>query len=100
MIQLYFRALEHIDAVKGQAFNIGGGLENSLSLLELFSLLEELINLVKPLRFRRIAPRKSDQAVFVADNRKIENLLGWRPKVGSTAGIRQMIEWSRNFGLG
>ena len=44
MKKLYFATVNHIDQVKGQAFNIGGGIKNSLSLLELFALLEELLN--------------------------------------------------------
>ena len=37
----YFAAVKHIDQARGQAFNIGGGMANSSSLLELFEILEE-----------------------------------------------------------
>ena len=58
-----------IKDAKGQVFNIGGGIENSLSLLELFSLLEKELNV--KLNYTQLPPRESDQKVFVADIKKI-----------------------------
>ena len=37
MVRLYFIATDKIEKIKGNVFNIGGGEDNSLSLLELFS---------------------------------------------------------------
>jgi len=36
VVSIYFKTIENVEQAKGQAFNIGGGVENSLSLLELF----------------------------------------------------------------
>ncbi|MFM2004531.1 MAG: hypothetical protein RLZZ09_186 [Pseudomonadota bacterium] len=93
-VALYLQAAAHSETLKGQAFNIGGGLENSCSLLELFSILgaELSINMT----FTQLAPRESDQRVFIADNSKIENLLGWKPLVSKQAGIRKMVEWEQS----
>lgn len=92
MISLYFSTLRHIDAAAGQAFNIGGGIDNSLSLLELFKLLESEID--QPLRHTCLPPRESDQRVFVADIAKATTLLGgWKPKVSVTTGVAQMLAW-------
>lgn len=93
MERLYFAALERIDTAAGQVFNIGGGMVNSLSLLELFALLEELLGV--RLAYRKLEPRYSDQKIFVADIGKAERLLGWTPRVGTRAGIRAMVEWIR-----
>src|ERR1039458_8193448 len=38
MITLYFSALDNMPIASGNAFNVGGGIGNSLSLLELFGL--------------------------------------------------------------
>lgn len=92
MVRLYFSALNNIDAVAGQAFNIGGGITASLSLIELLELLETLIG--KPLVYERISPRQSDQRVFVADIKKAEKLLLWKPLLGSTVGVSKMLEWA------
>jgi CDP-paratose 2-epimerase len=94
MVRLYFSAVNNIDVAAGQAFNIGGGIDSSLSLLELFKLLEGLIGQV--LVYERIASRVSDQRVFVAGIKKAENLLSWRPLVGSTMGVSKMLDWVKN----
>ena len=76
----------------GQAFNIGGGMDNSLSLIELFARLETL--LAVRLAARNGPWRPSDQKVFVADTRKARRLLGWRPRIGVEQGLAKMIEWA------
>lgn len=92
MINLYFSAVKHIDKARGHAFNIGGGIANSLSLLELFALLERILG--SKMEYERIAPRESDQRVFVADYGKAWRLIGWKPNVSAEEGIRRMAEWS------
>lgn len=91
MITLYNAALQNIEAARGQVFNIGGGMDNSLSLLELFGLLEELSG--QPMRYTCHPPRESDQRVFVADIAKAERILGWAPRVSARAGIEEMMVW-------
>lgn len=91
MKRLYLAAVNNINNAKGKAFNIGGGHENSLSLLELFGLLETLI--MQPLNFEKLPPRESDQRVFIADNRRATSILGWRPLVSSREGVSRMLAW-------
>ena len=91
MKRLYFAAHANIDRAKGQAFNIGGGMVNSLSLLELFSLLETITGV--KLNYTKIPARESDQQVFVADITKAKNILGWKPEVVPRDGISQMVQW-------
>jgi len=91
MISLYFKTVERIEEAKGQAFNIGGGVRNSLSLLELFEILEKELDV--ELRYKKLPWRKSDQKVFVADITKARDIIGWQPKIDKLEGIRKMIEW-------
>ena len=91
MVRLYFTAYEHIDDIYGQAFNIGGTMSNALSLLELFSMLEEILGI--KMDYVEIPPRQSDQKVFVADISKINRLIGWKPEVSALQGVSKMIEW-------
>lgn len=93
MVRLYFTAAERIDAVSGRAFNVGGGMANSLSLLELFALLEELLGI--SLAYTRLPPRASDQKVFVADTSALGASLGWRPRVDKREGVTRMLAWVR-----
>lgn len=91
MIRLYYTALGNIEKVKGQAFNIGGTIDQSLSLLELFDMLEDILGI--KLEYTCLEPRISDQKVFVADTGKIERYIGWKPEVSAYEGIKSMIEW-------
>lgn len=98
LVAVYRQAAAQIATTAGQIYNIGGGMENSLSLLELFDLLAGLTG--HPLRFSRLAWRAGDQKVFVADTRKAERDFGWRPQVSKTEGIRAMLDWSRELAHG
>jgi CDP-paratose 2-epimerase len=91
MKRLYMDAIGNVDRAKGQAFNIGGGIDNSLSLLELFSLLEGLLNI--KLNYTRLPVRESDQRVFVADIAKARCLLNWQPMVSAQDGVARMVDW-------
>lgn len=89
--RLYFIAHDKIDSAKGQVFNVGGGMVNSLSILELFSLLKSIIGV--RLDYIKIPFRESDQKVFVADITKARDVLGWKPEVPPYEGISQMLQW-------
>jgi CDP-paratose 2-epimerase len=91
MRRIYTAALLNIDKVKGQAFNIGGGIENSLSLLELFKLLEKIVKV--ELRYTKFPVRESDQRVFISDIEKSKNNLNWQPQISAQEGVKRMVEW-------
>jgi len=87
---LYFLASENIEKTKGQAFNIGGGIENSLSLLELFKLLED--ELLIEMNYKKLPWRESDQKVFICDSAKALNFLGWKPNICRNEGVLRMLK--------
>ena len=95
MADLYLAAAKNIEKIKGQAFNIGGGIENSLSLLELFSLLEKMLGI--KMNYTQLPPRQSDQKFFVADITKATKLLGWKPRVSKEKGIKEMVSWIKEM---
>ena len=91
-VALYLQATDNIETIKGQAFNIGGGIENSSSLLELFDFLEQELDI--QMTYQQLPIRESDQRVFVADITKAQKLINnWTPKVSKVEGVRKMIEW-------
>jgi CDP-paratose 2-epimerase len=94
MVALYLKASTKIDSIKGQAFNVGGGMDNSSSLLELFSFLEKELDV--KMEYKELPVRESDQRVFVADLKKAKELIGWEPKVSKDEGIRKMIDWIKS----
>lgn len=96
LVRLYRCAYENRDRVAGEIFNIGGGTENSLSLLELFALLKSQLKMAQPLRFTPTPRRKSDQDFFVADIRKAQRLLHWTPQVSAADGVARMLSWIKS----
>lgn len=95
-VRCYFAAAENLAQARGQAFNIGGGMANSSSLLELLKFLGHEIG--TELRFTRLPWRHSDQKFFVADITKATARLKWKPSTQKADGIRATLDWiSRNL---
>ena len=90
-VNLYFMAAKKINTLKGKVFNIGGGIDNSISILELFDMLEKKLNI--QLKYEKLRPREGDQKFFVTNIDKAKNLIKWRPEVSIDEGIDKMIEW-------
>ena len=88
VVNLYFSAKDCNQAY-GQVFNIGGGIDNSLSLLELFAMLEQRLGI--KMQYKQLEWRESDQKVFVADITKAKNIIKWQPKVNKEEGIAKML---------
>ncbi|KXS43217.1 MAG: CDP-paratose 2-epimerase [Candidatus Frackibacter sp. T328-2] len=95
LINCYFSAIEHIEQAKGEVFNIGGGVENSFSLLELFNYLEELLKI--NMQYEKIDWRRSDQKVFIADITKAQQILNWSPKIYKNEGVKRMVGWIKEL---
>lgn len=90
-VACYLAAHEQVKQAKGKAFNIGGGYENSMSLLELFLHLERELSV--KLNPQSLPWRANDQRYFVADNTKATEFLGWSPKTTKEQGIADAIAW-------
>jgi CDP-paratose 2-epimerase len=90
-VDLYFNLVNNINLVKGKAFNIGGGIQNSFSIIELLTFLEEILEV--KLNYTKIQERQSDQKFFVCNFDSLTNLIGWLPKVSKFEGIKQMVNW-------
>ncbi len=93
VVRLYRTVGENVERCVGRAFNVGGGMANSFSLIELFKFLEKQLG--TELSYEKLPPRQSDQRVFVADTAAIEAASGWCPSVSREEGVREMLEWVR-----
>lgn len=81
-----------------EVFCIGGGIKNTLSLLELIELLEK--NTGMKLNPAYSGWRPSDQKVYISNISKIEKKLNWQPKISPKEGIKRLIDWVKaNKGL-
>jgi len=90
LIDAFLTAQQHFPRLNGQAFNIGGGSQNTISLLELMDLLKEYGE-NPALSFS--SWRTGDQKYFVSDCGKFERLTGWKPRVGVRQGIQELYRW-------
>ncbi|MFM7928808.1 MAG: hypothetical protein ACKO9Q_13945, partial [Pirellula sp.] len=93
LVSLYRSAYERRDQCTGEVFNIGGGIRNSISMLELFDLLKDQLGLDEGLVFDKQSRRQSDQDFFVANIDKAQRVLQWSPSVDVPKGVSQMIQW-------
>ncbi len=91
LVAAYKAAAANPQKSGGQIFNVGGGPSRTLSLVELLEFLEKRLN--KKIPIGHAEPRAGDQPVFVADIRKIERELNWRPKIDPLEGTGMLIDW-------
>jgi len=90
-VDTYVQAWKRIDAVKGRAFNLGGGPANAVSLRQLLAHIETLVG--RPVDVRYADWRAGDQRYFVADTRAAEAALDLQPKVDWRDGVANLARW-------
>jgi CDP-paratose 2-epimerase len=91
LVDAFELARANVDALSGQAFNIGGGPQNTLSLLRLLQIIEEIHGHQPSHTFE--AWRPGDQRYYVSDTSKFQAATGWKPKVKPLAGVQQLYNW-------
>jgi CDP-paratose 2-epimerase len=94
LVDAFVTAREKIDSISGEAFNIGGGVENTTSLLELMHLIAELRDGVAP-QIDWGDWRPGDQRYYVSNFQKFRDATGWVPRVGVEEGVRRLHAWLR-----
>lgn len=90
MARAYLAVAEHIDAVKGEAYNFSGG--NPLSIRELTVLISRLFDGKE----REPVFRGRPQSVPIRkclDCCKAGRLLGWQPEISLEEGLEETIRW-------
>ena len=91
LVRAYDTAVINIGKAAGKIYNVGGGPEFTLSLLELLVLLEKKLG--KKIPYTSADWRPGDQPVYVSNISKINNELGWKPKIDVAEGTSRMIDW-------
>ncbi|MBB2972362.1 SDR family NAD(P)-dependent oxidoreductase [Mesorhizobium sp. RMAD-H1] len=98
-VAAYRMLLQSIESVSGQAFNLGGGPANAVSLRRVLAEIAKLIR--SECAVEHAEWRPGDQAYFVADTRALQHRLGWKPTVSWRAGLRDLAVWLHDYrGLG
>jgi CDP-paratose 2-epimerase len=91
LVDAFLLAQEQIDSLSGQAFNIGGGPANTLSLIELIEIIGHLHGKRPAVEFDDWRP--GDQRYYVSDTRKFQSATVWKPEVGVQEGVTRLYEW-------
>jgi CDP-paratose 2-epimerase len=92
LFTLVERQLHQIDKFNGQVFNVGGGLETSVSLRELTTICENVIG--NKIEIQKVAEnRPADIRIFVTDNSKITAASGWKPTISAQKIIEDVFDW-------
>jgi CDP-paratose 2-epimerase len=91
LVHAMLLAVDRIDDVRGHAFNVGGGPESTVSLVELLERIGRLLGRPPNVRFGPWRP--GDQRYYCSDTRKLQRATGWRPRTSLDEGLVQLRDW-------
>ncbi|MFW5653194.1 MAG: GDP-mannose 4,6-dehydratase, partial [Planctomycetota bacterium] len=94
LVEAMLHAERSIDTISGEAFNIGGGVENTTSLVELLDLIEDVGERPVPREFQPW--RTGDQRYYTSDIRRFTDVTGWSPRVSVREGVTRLLNWIHN----
>ncbi len=91
LIDAFQLALNQVNRLKGQFYNIGGGPKNTISLLELIELLEQFLDRKIEYKFGNWRP--GDQKVYYSNIQKAKRDFNWGPLISKEDGIQKLFKW-------
>lgn len=91
LIQAIETARECLDRTAGQIYNIGGGPENTISLLELIDEIRFLTG--ERLRYVHDQRRPGDQLIYITDFTKFTRHTGWKPRTNVRQTVEHIYRW-------
>lgn len=91
LVNAYVSAIENIEVTSGQIYNVGGGLTNTLSIIESINTICKIAN--KEPNFKYEDWRKGDQRIFVSNNSKAKRDFDWEPRVSVEEGLEKLKVW-------
>ena len=77
----------------GVVYNVGTGVQSTLA--DVVALARTLLEVDEEPRWGSMPNRSWDTTVWVADPRKIQAELGWRPRHSLASGFRSFVDWYR-----
>jgi CDP-paratose 2-epimerase len=80
-----------VDRTAGQVYNVGGGIKNTISLLELISAIRRFTG--HRLEYETEPVRPGDQALYVTNFEKLTRHTGWQPQMSLEQILEEMYEW-------
>jgi CDP-paratose 2-epimerase len=92
-VSAFLLAARYADALRGRAFNVGGGPENAVSLLEMVQTIRKCTGYRQKLLWQ--PERPGDQRYYVSDFGSFRRATGWEPQIGYHEGVRDLVAWCR-----
>nr|HAT8714817.1 SDR family NAD(P)-dependent oxidoreductase [Legionella jordanis] len=100
LVEAFLLAEQNIDKTSGKVFNIGGGPNNTVSLIEIINLIQKATG--KEIDFTFEESRVGDQQYYVSNTSRFQMETGWSPKTSVLQGVEKLLFWlskSRNISL-
>lgn len=91
LVRAFEAAHANQEATAGEVFNIGGGSQNAVSLMDLLESVEGIVQNRATYRFRPCRP--GDQPVYVTDSSKFHNFSKWSPKRSVIQIVKDIYSW-------
>ena len=93
LLRAFELASEQRKGTAGHVYNVGGGMENATSLLELMEEIKQVTG--RFLEYTTDERRPGDQLVYITDFSKLQHETGWAPKISLRQTLTSMYEWWR-----
>ncbi|WP_336488777.1 SDR family NAD(P)-dependent oxidoreductase [Methylobacterium nigriterrae] len=90
-VTAYLAAWTRIESIAGQAFNLGGGPDNAVSLRQVLAHVETLVG--RPVDLRFSDWRAGDQRYYVSDTRRAALILGLPAPTPWRQGVADLAAW-------
>jgi len=92
--ELLLEQIGDFETYQGRLFNVGGGVECSLSLVETTRLCEEITG--NRLEIGAVAEtRPADVRIYLTDYARLAGVRGWRPRRAARRTLVDIFEWMR-----
>ncbi len=84
--------IANLGLLQGQIYNVGGGLENTVSLAELTDLCSKITENKIEIG-SSIENRPGDLPIYITDNSKIKEFSGWKPEISMEVILMEIFDW-------
>lgn len=92
LFRLIDRQLNNLNTVNGKIFNVGGGSECNVSLMELTAICEKFTG--NKINTNPVTEnRKADVRIYITDNTSVTEQTGWKPEYTVEKIMQEIFEW-------